>query len=413
MRRRLTAYGIVMLAAGAAACPDPAAPVGVEDGDPPAAGADQVLAFVDVAVVPMDVGGVLAHQTVIVRDGRVASMGFATSIDVPAGAVVVQGRGRYLMPALMDMHVHLSAADLPTYLAHGIATVRNMWGTPGIARMAAEVEAGTLLGPRIVSTSPGVDGTPPQWPLTQLVTDPANAEAVVRAQADAGWRYLKVYTQLTPAVFDAVMAAARATGMTPMGHVPLRVDVRHALSEGIRTIEHLTGYDRAVSRASRAGTFGWADADPARFASLVDASEAAGVWNCPTMAIYAVLAQQHSPAERDLIVRNRRDFVRQLAARGGNRLLAGSDAGIDVVAPGVSLHAELAELVAAGLTPYQALRAATVDAARFLERADLGRVGPGVVADLLLVEGNPLDRVGNAGRIGGMILRGAWRPKTG
>jgi imidazolonepropionase-like amidohydrolase len=192
--------------------------------------------------------------------------------------------------------------------------------------------------------------------------------------------------------------------------VPLAVDIHKALAAGMLSIEHLTGYDRALSRAGHSGTFGWTDVDTARLAGLVSASVTAGVWNCPTMTIYAELARrQHSPAEQTAISQSRRLFVKRLSDAGA-LLLAGTDAGIDVVPPGTSLHDELAELVAAGLSPYLALRSATSEAARFLGRADLGTVAIGAEASLLLLRANPLDNIGALRHADGMVLRGAWRP---
>jgi imidazolonepropionase-like amidohydrolase len=160
-----------------------------------------------------------------------------------------------------------------------------------------------------------------------------------------------------------------------------------------------------VSRGGRGGTWAWIDADTARYASLIEATRRAGVWNCPTLAIYTALARQHSPEERAAVARHRHRFVRQLAASGAP-ILAGSDAGIEVVAPGTSLHDELRELVAAGLSPFQALRAATVEPARFFGDPAAGVVRPRAHADLLLLDANPLDDVANASRISTMILRG-------
>ena len=371
--------------------------------------APRILAFTDVNVVPMERDTVLRHQTVLIEHGRIAAIGPATSLHPPSGALVVPGRGRWLMPGLIDMHVHLNRDDIPQYLAAGITTVRNMWGTPGVKRLQADIASGALRGPTIFSASPGLDGTPPQWPLTVEVLDSASARDSVRAQVAAGWTWIKVYSQLTPGAYRAIARAAREAGIPIIGHVPLRVDVREALAAGQLSIEHFTGYDRAVSRTGRSGTWGWSDADPTRFAPLVSATVRAGTWNCPTLAIYAKLSAQQPAAERETMINNRRAFVLALS-RAGAHLLAGTDAGINVVVPGASLHDELAEFVAAGLTPWQALRAATVDAATFLGRPDLGRVAGGAAADLLLVSGNPLADVANAAAIEGEVLRGDWVP---
>ena len=372
-------------------------------GSPPA----QALAIEDVAVVPMDRDTVIPHQTVVIDRGRIAAMGPAGSVQIPGGARRIDGRGRYVMPALTDMHVHLSAGDLDAYLASGIGTVRNMWGHAAITRIRGKIESGTRRGPRIHSASPGLDGTPPQWQATVIVTAAESAAVAVRRESERedGWEIIKVYSRLSPAVFDAIMQEVRARKLVAVGHVPLAVDVRHALESGLRSVEHLTGYDRAVSVRGQGGTWAWIDADTARFASLVEATRRAGAWNCPTLAIYTALARQHSPAEQETIARHRRRFVRELFESGAP-ILAGSDAGIQVVAPGTSLHDELRELVAAGLTPFQALRAATVEPARFFGDTAAGVVRPGANADLLLLDADPLEDVSHAAAIRTMILRG-------
>src|SRR5687768_6498780 len=207
------------------------------------------------------------------------------------------------------------------------------------------------------------------------------------------------------------MTEAAAAGMVPIGHVPHGVPVQEAIAMGQRTIEHLTGYDRAVSRSGNTGTGGWIDADPLRYPGLAALTAGAGVWNCPTLAIYSELSKQSPPSVRATILDQRRRFVGELL-RAGAPLLAGSDAGIEVVAPGSSLHDELEELVAAGLSRYQALRAATSEAGRFLEIGGLGTVAQGAPADLLLVEGNPLADLSRLRRLDGRVQQGAWTPAS-
>lgn len=382
---------------------------GHSSNDPPASPATVPLVIEDVRVVGMVSESISGGQTVVIEQGRITAIGDAT-VPRPPGAVVVQGRGRYLVPGLIDMHVHIRQEELGAYLAAGITSVRNMWGWPALPALVARVESGELAGPRIFSASQGLDDQPVQWPATVVVSSPVQAAAAVRAQRDAGWLWLKVYTRLSRETWLAIMAEARALGIRALGHVPLAVSVDEALDQGQFSIEHLTGYDRSVSRSGRTGTWGWVDADPSRYAALASRTAEAGTWNCPTLAIFAVLSRQHSEADRAVILRERRRFVRELHDAGA-KLLAGSDAGIDVVVPGTSLHDELAELVASGLTRYEAVRAATVEAGLFLEEAGLGTVTVGAPADLLLVEGNPLEDLGRLRNFHGMVHRGAWHPR--
>jgi imidazolonepropionase-like amidohydrolase len=378
--------------------------------DPPASPASVPLVIEDVRLLSMETEAVVPGRTVVVEQGRITAIGDGAT-GRPAGALVIQGGGRYLVPGLIDMHVHINQSELSAYLAAGVTSVRNMWGWPALAAIMERVEQGDLAGPRIFSASQGLDDQPVQWPATIVVSSPAAAAAAVRAQRDAGWRWLKVYTRLSRETWLAIMAEARASGIRALGHVPFAVGIDDALAEGQHTIEHLTGYDRAVSRSGRAGTWAWLDADPSRYPALAARTADAGTWNCPTLTIFAELSRrQHSDAEEAVIVRERRRFVRELHAAGA-RVLAGTDAGIDVVAPGTSLHDELAELVASGLTRYQALRAATVDAGQFLEEPGLGTVTVGAPADLLLVQGNPLEDLARLRQFSGMVHRGAWLPR--
>ncbi len=375
--------------------------------DPPEISATVPIAFTGVRVLSMTGTDDETLRTVVVQDGRISSIGLAADVTLPASAVVIDGAGRYLMPALTDMHVHLNRADLPAYLRSGIARVRNMWGHPAITTLINETTSGATIGPTIHSLSPGLDGSPPQWPLTQLVNDPKIVDSVVGKLGVDGWTTLKVYQRLSLVAYDSIVASAKRRGLAFAGHVPTDVPIAHALASGQRSIEHLTGYDRAVSQAQGLGTWAWMDADATKFEGLAKQTTTAGTWNCPTLAIYVQLSAQHSPLQRERVILRRREFVHALF-RNGAPLLIGSDAGIDVVAPGTSLHDELTEFVAAGLTPYETLRIATAEASRYLGIEKGGTIVVGAPADLLLVPGNPLTDIGQVKRFSGMMLRGAW-----
>ena len=331
------------------------------------------IAFVDVAVLTMDQPGLMEHQTVIATDGRVAIIGPLATTAVPVGALTIDGRGRTLIPGLIDAHVHLRAADISAYLSSGILTVRNMWGHDGITRLQADISAGRVAGPTIYSLSPGLDASPPSWPYTQLVDDATRADSVVAVQQAAGWTTLKLYWRLSAAAFDSIVASARRRQLRIAGHVPAAVTIQHALAAGMESIEHYTGYDQAVSRSGQGGTFGWADADTSRFAPLVEATVRSGTWNCPTMAINTMLAAQQGPEAQRRVVQHRRRFTRMLHEQGA-LLVAGTDAGINLTAPGTSMLDELREFVAAGFTNWEALRLATVEPGRLLRVPQLGTI---------------------------------------
>jgi imidazolonepropionase-like amidohydrolase len=301
----------------------------------------------------------------------------------------------------------MRAADVPAYVASGILTVRNMWGHDGITRLQAAIAAGRLTGPTIYSLSPGLDGSPPSWPFTQIVDDATRADSVVAVQQAAGWTTIKVYQRLSAAAFDSIVASARRRQLRFAGHVPSNVTIRHALSVGMESIEHYSGYDRAVSRSGNGGTFGWADADTSRLAALVDATVKSGTWNCPTMAINTMLAARQGPEAQRRVVQNRQLFTRMLHERGA-RLVAGTDAGINLTAPGTSLLDELREFVAAGFTNWEALRIATIEPGRLLRVPQLGTVSVGAPAALLLLNGNPAEDLGVLKSPAGVLLHGVW-----
>lgn len=386
------------------------APGGSGPHDDPPAAARGIVALVDVRVVPMDEERIVPHRTVVVRDGRIAAIGPVDEISVPEGATVVEGRGRYLLPGLADMHVHLRRDDLPTYVAHGITTVRNMWGHPEIVEMIDDVAEGWTESPAIHTLSPGLDGRPPKWPHTRLVEWPAAADEAVEAQKRAGYTTLKVYQDLRRPVYDAIVEAAGERDMAFAGHVPTRVGLTRALEAGQRSIEHLSGFAPALDPRGRRGAVGWANADLDLLPPLVESAYEAGTWICPTLAIQLRLQGSRSPEVRSAAARNRARVVRTLH-EAGVPLLVGTDSGIDVVSPGESLVEELGAFVDAGLSPYEALRIATVGAAEHLGLEDeIGAVAVGRRADLVLVASNPLDDVAALIHPEGVVLRGRWLP---
>lgn len=346
-------------------------------------------AFVGVNVVPMDGGPALAGQTVIVRDARVERIGPVAEVDVPIDARVVYGRGRWLVPGLIDMHVHIRAVDLPAYVANGITTVRDLAGLDSVLATRGRVERGELLGPRILVSSQLLCGAGySNPPFTRPVSTVSGAAVAVDEQLARGATSIKVYEELTPAVYDAIVAAARARGLLVAGHVSRHVGVAHAI-ETLDSIEHLSGYPRPASQA------------------LIDATRDSGVWNCPTLYVYTAHVTTGMPAEeREQLLHQRRALVTALDGAGA-RILAGTDAGY-LVPAGTSLHEELAELSAAGLTNEEVLTAATRSAGEYLGDPTLGVIAAGARADLLLVNDNPLEDLATLRTPAGVMLNGRW-----
>jgi imidazolonepropionase-like amidohydrolase len=399
------------------------------------------LVITDVAIVDVVRGETTGPRTIVIRDGRIAAIG--AEVRIPDDADRLDGRGRYVVPGLIDMHVHLFAGGgrtnawaLAWFVAAGVTTVRDMAARP------AELAGLRGRGPRIVA-GVAVGGAP------------AEATARVDAAADAGADFVKVFSELAEPSWRAVLAAARRRGLAVIGHVPAGVALLDAARAGQRGAEHLMQAFEACTAdepgwlAGRAGLAGDAlvarrDADepavlaafdPVACARVAAALAALGQVQDPTLVLawtdardadpardprwralpagerarWTRLLAQRSPAERAVAPR-RWAVARQIAAafaRAGVVIVAGTDAPMPRVYPGFALHDELAALVAAGLAPADALRAATSTAARVLGRADLGEIAVGKRADLVILDGDPLRDIAQLRRIHAVIVAGA------
>jgi len=405
------------------------------------------IAVVNVSVVPMDRDRVVAGQTVVVVDGKIAAVGPADTVKVPAGAQRIDGAGRFLMPGLADMHVHFAVTGntaqdtaenerlAEIFVAHGITTVRVMNGSPGILALRRRIDAGEVPGPRIFSTGPinGLSRTVSYRPETV-----AEANALVAEQKAAGYDAIKL-TNLTPEVYTAFLSAAKREGIPVYGHVPAPVTFEMAARGGLRSAEHVIPFAVSLAPADRPRATGPSSLAPelsewSRLPALAALLRDNGVWVCPTV----VVAQRFTAEEKrrrlaDESMRNAPQRMRDAWAAdvdndrtdpapgllgfgltlvkrlhdAGVGLLLGSDDMNPYIVPGAALHEELALLVKAGLSPYQALRAGTSDAARFLGReTEFGTIAPGQRGDLLLLDANPLENVANASRPVSVIVRG-------
>jgi hypothetical protein len=255
---------------------------------------EQGLAFVDVSIVPMDADHVLEHQTVLIRGDRIAALGPAASTRVPDGTTRIDGHGKWLMPGLVDMHVHLDDADDGTlYVANGVTTIRNMWGTLGTLATRADYAEGRALGPTVYTTGPILDGKPPTWPGSLAIENAEEAEKEIAAEKAAGYDFVKVYERLGKDAYLGILTAAKKHGLRVVGHVPIAVGLDSVLAAGGQeSIEHLTGYLMAMqekdSPALDKSEFGansrvvLAHVDDTKLADVVRRSKAAGVWNCVT-----------------------------------------------------------------------------------------------------------------------------------
>lgn len=452
----------LVLMAPAAAC-DTNAPQGPGSAD---------LVIANATIVDVGSGELVPGRTIFVDDGRIVGIVDASRAASPDGARVVDATGRYVMPGLWDAHVHSAAGTgwhFPLLVAHGVTSVRNLHSTVDTAleltsAIKRRVAAGELLGPRFLANGPIIDGYPVSWPGAIAAQTAAEGRAAVDSLAAAGADFIKVYDNLLPEVYDAIMAAAAERGIPVDGHVPFLVTAEHAAASGQRTVEHLTGMNLACSTRAAAlrsefevllerlpslrfpeSTVAFftlvreasESRDPALCAGTVQAYLDAGVTVVPTLVIGAVDAGGliADSARMRLLPAGVRGAWTGMAAGGpgpidavfagsdwtapadarllheaGVPILAGTDIGNPFLIPGLSLHEELGLLVGeAGLSPLDALRTATINPARTFGLADsLGTVAEGKLADLVLLEANPLEDIGNAAAIDAVVMDGRY-----
>jgi hypothetical protein len=400
------------------------------------------IAFINVHVVPMTRDTVISNQTVLIGNGRITSIGPVNTTRVPPNARRIDGAGRaWLIPGLADMHVHMfDRGELLMYLANGITTVLNLHGIPRHLAWRDSIEGGQLIGPRIFSSGPILDGDPPSRGTNTVLRSPGDAERAVAEQKAAGFDVIKIYDNVPRDLYEVLAREARNAGMPMVGHVPTPVGLTGLLEvraqNGIQHVEELLPFFRGGSDTAGLG-------DAAR------ALARQGVWVTPTMTVFlSALEQandwsavQRQPAMRFMSEetaetwgwsqtgagrngnpRAREGFGRALAFferqmipalhQAGVRLLAGSDAPIPAIVPGYSLINELRSFVRSGLTPYEALVTATSNPALFFNRsAQFGTIEPGAAADLVLLSADPLSDIGNLERRIGVMRRGTWYPR--
>jgi imidazolonepropionase-like amidohydrolase len=415
----------------------------------------KVVAFVGVTVVPCDRKRLIEDQTVLVQGARIAEIGPSAKVSVPANALRIEGRGKFLMPGIAEMHAHLPDVNfpeentqLPLFVANGVTTARGMWGAPNHLGLRDRIDHGELLGPRLFVYAPAMTG--------QSTPTPEVGTAQVQEYKRLGYDGIKIHEGLSLATFEAVARAAKQADMPFAGHVPNDVGIERALAAGQKSIEHLDGYVEALPRdephsTSRETPVGLDSSvrldlvDEAKIPALVEVTRRAGAVVVPTMVVWRTLfgdaklaslralpeltyvppsdveqwvkekkdEEEHAPPEEQLRkLMALRDRLLKAFADAGGLVMLGSDAPQSFSVPGFSLRHEMQAMVRAGMTPWQVVEAATVVPARFFgHEKEFGTVEVGKRADLILVDGNPFDDVGNVFRSSGVMLRGRWIPR--
>jgi hypothetical protein len=415
---------------------------------------DNGIAFVNVNVIPMDHEGVLEGYTVLVRDDRITEVGPYEEVSVPSGAQIIEGDGRYLMPGLAEMHGHIPGPDNPDYaegvlflyVSNGVTLVRNMAGHPYHLELREQIENGELMGPTVFAASP--------WMSPQQAPTPEDADRLVREHHEAGYDLMKMGS-ISLEAYQQMAETAHEVGIPFAGHIPEEVGLVNALEARQASIDH---YDRYVEflvpedvdwgdRGSGffgSGVIDLIDTD--RIEEAVERTIEAGTWNVPTLSLVEHLADPTPPEEmiqwpemqympQDVLdgwvnskhnFQDRDDFqpdaaqrlveVRQMLTRalyhGGAPIALGSDAPQFFNVPGFSIHHEMRMMVDAGLTPYEVLVTGTRNPAVYFETPDeFGTVEANRRADLILLDANPLEDIGNVQQRVGVMVRGEWMPE--
>lgn len=408
-----------------------------------------------VNVIPMDTERVLENQAVIVKSGVITYVGDAKSAKPAKDAIKVDGKGKYVMPGLAEMHAHVppngdidQAKDvLALFLANGVTTIRGMLGHPNHIKLREMINKGEVVGPHFYTTGPSFNG--------QSVKTPERGAEMVREQKAAGYDYLKLHPGLTKETFPAIAKTAKEVGIPFAGHVSYNVGVWMAIDAGYSSIDHMDGFIEAITPGidtlaeQETGLFGsWIAyrADESKIPNLVSKLAEKKIWVVPTQAL-AERWQSPEPASVYLsapemkymkpdelkgwenakngylnnpsftkekaqrLIEVRRNLLRQ-CQKGGVGLLLGSDAPQIFNVPGFSAHHELKYLVDAGLTPYEALKTGTVNVATYLGKsANSGVIKQGYAADLVLLNGNPLKDINQTRSIEGVMIGSKWLSK--
>lgn len=409
----------------------------------------------NVSVIPMDSDKILDKQDVFIAGGAITHIGNADAQATDKDALVIDGTGKYLLPGFAEMHAHVPATDdttvaknvLELYVLNGVTTIRGMLGHPQHLLLRDDIKKGNIIGPRFYAGAPGLMGS--------TVKSVKDADSLVRKYKQDGYDFLKLLPGLSLENFNAIAKTAKEVNIPFAGHVSSDVGVWNAIAAGYASIDHLDGFVEALVPdiknipENQRGLFGLHIADKAdwnRTDSLMLALSKNNIWIVPTQALAErwftpVKSAEDFAKEPEMIYMNEKtlngwiqskknmmadplyDSAKVIAlielrkklikACQDNNvgLIAGSDAPQVFDVPGFSLHQELKYMVDAGLTAYQVLQSATVNVGKYYNNPELGIIKQGAAADLVLLNGNPLQDINQTANIDGVFSGSHWLSK--
>lgn len=414
------------------------------------------IAFVNVNVLPMTGDQVLKNQTVIIKNGKITQIGDTKKVKPSRNALKINGKGKYLMPGLAEMHAHIPVAQnnddsnvretLFLYLSNGVTTIRGMLGNPYHLELREQAAKGEVLSPRIFTSSPSLNGN--------SVPTAEEARTKVTQYQQDGYDFLKIHPGIQLDVFEELAKTAREVGITFSGHVPVDVGVRRAIDFGYASIDHIDGYVEGLVPASAnvdpnaGGLFGFDftnHVDVSLIPELVRKTKENDIWIVPTQSLLErwtspksgdelmqepemkymnpgtrfqwrgakqqILNENYTEEKAKKFMDIRKKLLKSMADAGVG-LLLGSDAPQVYNVPGFSIQHEMKAMADAGIDNYDILKSGTANPAKFFNmEGEFGTVTEGAAAELILLNANPLDNINNVKKLNGILIQGKWMPK--
>ncbi len=427
-----------------------------------AEGAGVSLVFTHATIVDVSSGALERDMYVVVTGERIEQVGTKHHVKIPKDGKVIDATGKFMIPGLWDMHVHAFFDDraelgrdvtLPLFIANGITGVRDMGSNlDPVLQARKEIEEGRLLGPRMIVSGPMLDGPKSNYKSAIAITTPEDGRRAVDMLKSRGVDFIKIQSYVPRDAYFAIVDECKKRNMVFVGHVPDSIRGSEASNGGQKSLEHLIGIFEASSTVEDDLLKG--PKSPGRFLDTYDATKEAAIiqllaknhtWQCPTLywergqwlvdvidpnkdpevkyapvswrekawprATKSIIKEMDTDPLpiREKFVQHELDMVKKLN-QAGVPFLAGTDcpAGVDVL-PGFSLHLELQRFIAAGFTPLEALQTATLKPAQFLDKLnDYGTVEKGKIADLVVLDANPLDDIRNTQKINAVVANGRY-----